>query len=54
MRILILAIVGLVSYLIILVPGYFFFVPVNKEIEETSKSIAEEVFEEPGKEPLPK
>ena len=54
MRILILALIGLISYLIVVVPGYFLFVPVNPESEDTMETVAKDILKEPGKEPVPK
>ena len=51
MRIGLLAIIGLFSYLIIAIPGYFFLVPRNDVIDESIETVTEQMFEEPGKEP---
>ncbi len=51
MRIIILAIIGLFSYLIIVIPGYFFLVPRNDAIDEQLETVTEQIMEEPGKEP---
>ena len=51
MRIVLLAIIGLFSYLIIAIPGYFFLVPRNGVIDESIETVTEQMFEEPGKEP---
>ena len=51
MRIVLLAIIGLFSYLIIAIPGYFFLVPRNDVIDESIETMTEQMFEEPGKEP---
>ena len=51
MRIVLLAIIGLFSYLIIAIPGYFFLVPRNDVIDESIETVTEQMFEEPGKEP---
>ena len=51
MRIVLLAIIGLYSYLIIAVPTDFFLVPRNDVIDESIETVTEQMFEEPGKEP---
>ena len=51
MRIIILSIIGLFSYLIIAIPGFFFLVPRNDVIEESIEEVTEQMLEEPGKEP---
>ena len=51
MRIIILAIIGLFSYLIIAIPGYFFLVPRNDAIDEQLETVTEQILDEPGKEP---
>ena len=51
MRIVLLAIIGSFSYLIIAIPGYFFLVPRNDVIDESIETVTEQMFEEPGKEP---
>ena len=50
MRIVLLTIIGLFSYLIIAIPGYFFLVPRNV-IDESIETVTEQMFVEPGKEP---
>lgn len=51
MRIIILAIIGIFSYLIIAIPGYFFLVPRNDAIDEQLETVTEQILDEPGKEP---
>ena len=51
MRIVLLTIIGLFSYLIIAIPGYCFLVPRNDVIDESIETVTEQMFEEPGKEP---
>ena len=48
MRIIILAIIGLFSYLIIAIPGYFFLVPRNDAIDEQLETVTEQILDEPA------
>ena len=54
MRIVILTLIGLISYLIIVIPGWFFLVPRSSDVEDTPTKAAEGALEDPGKEPPPK
>ena len=45
MRIVLLAIIGLFSYLIIAIPGYFFLVPRNDVIDESLETVTEQMFD---------
>ncbi len=54
MRNLILALIGIVSYCIIVIPGWFLFVPREQETPEPPSAVSETPLEEPGQEPPPK
>jgi len=61
-RIVIILIVGILSYLFVFLPGYFFFLPEesrifngkNLHIPDTNKKSKELPLKNPGKEPTPK